>query len=95
VFAFRGAGAGGTGGVGAIGGELLRGNCIRHGNSTLRFEDGMEGGLGPKLRAASDGKERGCFAEKLSLKKAYSVGRRRNARRAETASAPPNRSKPF
>ena len=43
--AFRGAGAGGLGGVGAIGGELFRGNGVRHGNITLRFEDGMEEGL--------------------------------------------------
>jgi hypothetical protein len=55
--AFRGAGAGRIGGVGAIGGELICGNGERHGNSTLRFEDGMEGGLSLKLTAASDGKE--------------------------------------
>jgi len=63
--AFRGAGAGGIGGVGAIGSELFWGNCIRHGDTTLRFEDGMEGGLSLKLAAASGGKERGCFVKKL------------------------------
>jgi len=42
--AFRGAGAGGTGSVGAIGGELFWGNRVRHGDSTLRFEDGTRGG---------------------------------------------------
>jgi hypothetical protein len=56
--ALKGAGAGGIGGVGAIGGELVWGNGKRHGNSTLRFEDGMEGVLSLKLAAASDGKER-------------------------------------
>jgi hypothetical protein len=66
VFSFRSAWAGRTGGVGAIGGELFRGNGLRHGNSTLRFEDGMEGGLSPKLAASNDGKETGCFVEKLS-----------------------------
>jgi hypothetical protein len=60
VLAFRGAGAGGLGGVGAISGELLRGNGIRHEMITLRFEDGMEGGLTPKLDFASDGEERSC-----------------------------------
>jgi hypothetical protein len=59
--ALRGAGAGGIGGVGAIGGELFWGNGLRHGNSTLRFEDGMEGGLSLKLNFASDGEERSCF----------------------------------
>jgi hypothetical protein len=61
----RGAGAGRIGGIGAIGGELIWGNGMRHGNSTLRFEDGTEGGLSLKLAAASDGKERGCFLGKL------------------------------
>jgi hypothetical protein len=64
--AFRGAGAGGIGSVGAIGDELLWGNGMRHGNSTLRFEDGMGRGLSPKLAASNGGKETGCFAEKLS-----------------------------
>jgi hypothetical protein len=45
VLAFRGAGACGPGCVGAIGGELFRGNGIRHGIITLRFKDGMRGGL--------------------------------------------------
>jgi hypothetical protein len=53
---FRGCGAGGVGGVGAIGGKLFWGNGMRHGNSTLRFEDGTEGGLSLKLAAASGGK---------------------------------------
>ena len=35
--AFRGAGAGGPGGVGAVGGELFWGNRIRHGNITLQL----------------------------------------------------------
>jgi hypothetical protein len=61
VLALRGAGAGGFGGVGTIGGELFRGNGMRHGNITLRFEDGMGRGLSLKLAAASGGKERGCF----------------------------------
>jgi hypothetical protein len=56
--AFRGAGAGGPGGVGAIGGELFWGNRIGHGNLTLRFEDGMGRGLSLKSGSASDGKER-------------------------------------
>jgi hypothetical protein len=56
--AFRGAGAGGICGVGAIGGELVWGNGMRHGNSTLRFEDGMGRGLSPKLAGVSGGKER-------------------------------------
>ena len=64
--AFRGAGAGGIGSVGAIGDELLWGNGMRHGNSTLRFEDGMGRGLSPKLAASNGGKETGCFVEKLS-----------------------------
>jgi hypothetical protein len=55
---FRGAGASGLRCVGAIGGELLRGNCIRHGNSTLRFENGMRRGLSLKFGLVSDGKER-------------------------------------
>ena len=63
--AFRGAGAGGIGCVGAIGGELLRGNSMRHGNGTLQFEDGMGRGLSLKLAKASDGKERSCFWENL------------------------------
>jgi hypothetical protein len=58
--ALRGAGAGRPGGIGAIGGELFWGNGKRHGNSTLRLEDGTEGGLSLKLAAASGGKERGC-----------------------------------
>jgi hypothetical protein len=64
--AFRGAGAGGPGGVGAIGGKLIWGNGKRHGNIALRFEDGMGRGLSLKSAAASGGKERGCFVEKLS-----------------------------
>jgi hypothetical protein len=63
--AFRGAGAGGIGGVGAVGGELIWGNGMRHGNSTLRFEDGTEVGLRLKLAAASDGKERDYFSRNL------------------------------
>jgi hypothetical protein len=57
--ALSGVGAGGIGSVGAIGGKLVWGNGLRQ-NSTLRFEDGMEGGLSLKLAAASGGKERGC-----------------------------------
>ena len=56
--AFWGAGAGGPGGVGAIGGELFRGNVLGHGNTTLRFEDGMGRGLTLKYGFGSDGKER-------------------------------------
>jgi hypothetical protein len=63
--ALRGAGAGGLRCIGAIGGELIWGNGMRHGNSTLRFEDGTEGGLSLKSAAASGGKERGCFVGKL------------------------------
>src|SRR5271157_282439 len=37
------------GGIGAIGGELVWGNGMRHGNSTLRSEDGMGRGLSLKL----------------------------------------------
>jgi hypothetical protein len=62
---FWGAGACGIASVGAIGGKLLRGNVLGHGNSTLQFEDGMRGGLSPKLAAANDGKEMGYFVEKL------------------------------
>jgi hypothetical protein len=56
--AFRGAGAGGFAGVGAVGGELFRGDRTRHGSITLRLEDGMRRGLTLKLPAVSDGKER-------------------------------------
>jgi hypothetical protein len=61
---FRGAGAGGISGVGAIGGELVWGNGKRHGNSTLRFEDGTGVGLSLKLTAASGRKERGLLSRK-------------------------------
>jgi len=49
VFAFRGGWAGGIGGVGAIGSELVWGNGMRHEIITLRFENGMEGGLSLKF----------------------------------------------
>jgi hypothetical protein len=69
VFSFRSAWAGGAQRapqrVGAVGEELFQGNGIGHGDSTLRFEDGMEGGLTPKLTEVSGGKERGYFEEKL------------------------------
>jgi hypothetical protein len=80
--ALRGAGACGICGVGAIGGELFWGNGKRHGNSTLRFEDGMEGGLSLKLEGASDGREMGYFVEKLSSAPGLARGRRRIGRRA-------------
>jgi hypothetical protein len=69
VFSFRSAWAGGAQRapqrVGAVGEELFQGNGIEHGDSTLRFEDGTEGGLTPKLAEVSGGKERGYFEKKL------------------------------
>jgi len=63
--ALRGAGAGGLRCIGAIGGELIWGNGMRHGNSTLRFEDGNGGGLESEIGGGKWWKERGCFVGKL------------------------------
>ena len=59
--ALQGAGAGGADGVDAIGGELLRGNGMRHGIITLRFEDGTGRGLSLKLGEVKRLESKGLF----------------------------------